>query len=220
MNKYLFSSALAAMALAAPASIQAQQLPPAVIAVVNIEQIIDGTPTSPACTPCAAANAQIQGQVTQLQQRAQQLQAQLQAEEAQLQAAVNALPQGQQPDAALQARIQTYQSLQQSSNTEIAARRDQIQRNVTYLHQQEGQRLQPALVTIMQQRGATVVIDRAAALEVSPTIDVTAQVLAIMNQNTAPFNVNAPAQAPATAPATRPATTPATTPPRPRPQGR
>jgi len=64
------------------------------------------------------------------------------------------------------------------------------------------------------------VVDRAAALEVSPAVDVTAQVLAIMNQNTAPFNVNAPAQAPATAPATRPATAPATTPPRPRPQGR
>jgi Skp family chaperone for outer membrane proteins len=219
MNKYLFTSALAAMALATPVSIQAQQLPPAVVAVVNIEQIIEGSQTSPACTPCAAANAQIQGQVTQLQQRAQQLQGQLQAEETQLQAAVNALPQGQQPDAALQARIQTFQGLQQSSNNEITARRDQIQRNVAYLHQQEGQRLQPALATIMTQRGATVVIDRAAALEVSPTIDVTPQVLAIMNQNTTPFNVNAPAQAPAAAP-TRPATTPVTTPPRPRPQGR
>ncbi len=217
MNKYLFTSALAAMALAAPGMGQAQQLPPAVIAVVNIESIIDGPS---ACTSCAAANAQIQGQVTQLQQRAQQLQSQLQAEETQLQTAINALPQGQQPDAALQARIQTFQALQQSSNNEIAARRDQIQRNVAFLHQQEGQRLQPALATIMTQRGATMVVDRAAALEVSPAVDVTAQVLAIMNQNTAPFNVNAPAQAPATAPATRPATAPATTPPRPRPQGR
>ena len=60
----------------------------------------------------------------------------------------------------------------------------------------------------MQQRGASVVIDRAAALEVSPTIDVTAQVLAIMNQNTAPFNVNAPAQAAPGAVPARPATAP------------
>ena len=72
----------------------------------------------------------------------------------------------------------------------------------------------------MTQRGANVALDVNAALGAAPTLDVTAAVLAVVNQNTAPLNVTAPpqqqpaAQAPATpAPAT-------TTPQRPRQQGR
>ena len=215
MNKYLFSAAMAAIALGAPVAGQAQQLPAPVIAVVNVEQIVQ------TCTACAAANVQLQGQLTQLQQRAQALQTQIATEEQALQAAVNALPQGQQPDAALQARINAFNMMRQNAQTELSASQTRLQRNVDYVHQQEGQRIRPAILSIMQQRGATIVMDRAATIEVSPTIDVTAAVLAVVNQNAAPFNVNAPAeaaQAPAgTAP--RPATAPPA-PPRPRPQGR
>jgi outer membrane protein len=216
MNKYLFSAAIAAIALSAPVASQAQQLPPPVIAIVNVEQII-GT-----CTTCAAANVQLQAQLTQLQQRAQQLQTQISTEESALQTAVNALPQGQQPDAALQARINSFNAMRQNAQTELQASQARLQRNVDYVHQQEGERIRPAILTVMQQRGATIVMDRGAAIEVSPTVDVTSSVLAIMNQNTAPLNVNAPAQAPqAPGTAPRPATAPpATTPPRPRPQGR
>jgi Skp family chaperone for outer membrane proteins len=216
MNKYLFSAAMAAIALGAPVASQAQQLPAPVIAVVNVEQIVQ------TCTACAAANVQLQGQLTQLQQRAQALQTQIATEEQALQAAVNALPQGQQPDAALQARINNFNTTRQNAQTELSASQTRLQRNVDYVHQQEGQRIRPAILSIMQQRGATIVMDRAATIETSPTLDVTAAVLAVVNQNAAPLNVNAPAeaaQAPAgTAP--RPATAPPATPPRPRPQGR
>ena len=215
MNKTTFRTALVAMALSAPIAGQAQQLPPTVIAVVNIDQILE------TCTVCVAANAQLQAQVTALSTRAQQLQTQIQTEEQALTAIVNALPQGQQPDAPTQTRIQAFQAMQQNGQAEVNGRREQIQRNAAYVRQQEGTRIRPANTTVMQQRGATIVIDRAAAIEVSPTVDVTAAVLAIVNQNTTALGVNAPAPAPAAAPAARPGTAPpATTPPRPRPQGR
>lgn len=213
MKRLLLGSAFAALAIAAPAG--AQQLPPAVVAVVNVDQILD------TCTVCAAANTQLQAQGTQLQQRAQQLQTQITNEDQALTAAVNALPQGTQPDATLQTRIRAFQTMQQNAQTEVNTRRDQIQRNLAYVRQQEGARIRPAISSVMQQRGATLVLDRGGVVDVSPAMDITTAVLAIVNQNTAPLNINAPAAAaPAAVTTTPPATTPATTTPRPRPQGR
>jgi len=218
MKKLIFASALAALAL--PAAAQAQQLPAPVIAVINTEQVVE------TCTVCVAANTQLQAQGNQLQTRAQQLSTQIQTEGTALQGLVNALPQGQQPDAALAARIQAFQSLQQNADQEIGAGRERIQRNVAFVRQQIGQRIRPALTTVMQQRGATLVLDRGSVLDASPTLDITAAVLAIVNQNTAALNVNAPppqqqpaAQRPGQPAGQRPAT-PQPQQPRPRPQGR
>lgn len=212
MNRLLFSTAFAALAFVAPVAGQAQQLPPPVIAVVNTDQILE------TCTVCAAANTQLQAQGTQLQQRAQQLSTQVQTEGAALQTLVNALPAGQQPDAALSARLQTFDQLRQNGDREITAGRERIQRNVAFIRQQIGQRIRPALTTVMQQRGATLVLDRSGVIDVAPALDITAAVLAIVNQNTAPLNVNAPAQAQPGAQQPPPAAQPQ--PNRPRPQGR
>ena len=209
MKKLIFASGLAALAL--PAAVQAQQLPPPVIAVVNTEQIFE------TCTACAAASTQLQAQGNQLQQRAQQLQTQVQTEGTALQGLVNALPQGQQPDAALSARIQAFQQMQQNADQELGAGRERIQRNLAFVRQQIGQRIRPALTTVMQQRGATLVLDRGGVIDASPTLDITAAVLAIVNQNTAALNVNAPPPQQQPAAGQRPATP---QPNRPRPQGR
>jgi len=213
-TKILLGAAFVALATTAPAVMQAQQLPAPVIAVVNTDQIF-GT-----CTQCAVAQTQIQAQATQLQQRAQQLQTQIQTEGTALEPLVRALN-GAQPDAALATRIQNFQTMQQNADREVGASRQRIERNVAFVRQQIGQRIQPAIQTVQTQRGATVVLDTNAVLSSAPALDITAAVLAIVNQNTAPLNVNAPAPTPAPAGA-RPATpTPApATPNRPRPQGR
>ncbi len=212
MNKLLFGTALCALALAMPHAASAQQLPPAVVAVVDTDRIVAQ------CTVCVAANTQLQAQLTQLQQRVQALGTPLQTEERALQTAVNALPAGQQPDAALSARIQAYQTQQQNAQREIQGRQEQIQRNVGFVRQQIGQRIQPAIVTVMQQRGANVAVDRNATLAHNPAVEVTDAVLAIVNQNTAALNVNAPP--PAQQPAAQPPAAPQPQPNRPRPQGR
>jgi Skp family chaperone for outer membrane proteins len=207
MNRLTFGALAAATAIILPFAAQAQQLPPAVIGVVDSDQIFR------TCTTCVAANAQLQAQVQQLQARATALGTPLQTEEQALTTAVNALPQGSNPDAALAQRIQTYQTNRQNAQTELANRQQQIERNVQFVRQQIGQRVQPAIQQVMQQRGATIVVDRGATLGAAPTVDITPAVLAIVNQNTTPLNVNAP---PPQAP---PAATP-TQPQPPRPQGR
>ena len=186
MNKLIFGSAVAALAIAVPAAAPAQQLPPAVIAVVDTDRIVQQ------CTVCAAATQQLQAQLQQVQQRAQALGQPLQTEEQALSTAVNALPAGQQPDQALMQRIQTFQTQQQNAQREIQGRQEQVQRNAAFVRQQMGQRIQPAIVQVMQQRGATIAVDTGATLAINPTVDVTDAVLAIVNQNTAPLNVNAP----------------------------
>lgn len=217
-TKILLGAAFVALAATAPAVLQAQQLPAPVIAVVNTDQIFS------TCTQCAAAQTQIQGQATALQQRVQTLQTQIQTEGNALEPLVRALN-GAQPDAALSARIQAFQTMQQNAEREITASRQRIERNLNFVRQQIGQRIQPALQTVAQQRGASVILDTSQLLLNSPALDVTPAVLAIVNQNTTPLNVNAPpppaqpARAGTPAPA-RPATPAPAQPNRPRPQGR
>lgn len=206
MNKFAFGAAISALALAIPAAAPAQQLPPAVIAVVDTDRIIQQ------CTVCAAANQQLQAQLQQLQQRAQALGTPLQTEEQALEAAIRALPAGQQPDQTLSQRIQTFQTQQQNAQREIAGRQEQIQRNAAFVRQQIGQRIQPAVVQVMQQRGANMSIETGATIAINPSVEITDAVLAIVNQNTAALNVNAPP------PPQQPAQQPAQ--PQARPQGR
>lgn len=198
MNRLTFGALAAAGAMILPFAVQAQQLPAATIGVVDTDQIIR------TCIPCTAANTQLQAQATQLQQRAEALGAPLRTEEQALTQAVNALPQGSNPDAALSTRIQTFQTNQQNAAREIEGRQQQLQRNVAFVRQQIADRIRPAIQQVATQRGATVVLDRGSLLaNPAPAIDLTAAVLAAVNQNNAPFNVNAPppqqpaAQAPA-----------------------
>lgn len=193
MNRLTFGALAAATAMILPLAAQAQQLPEARVGVVDSDRIIRE------CTVCVAANTQLQGQVTQYQQREQALGTPLQSEEQALQTAVNAIPQGSQPNAALAQRIQAYQTNRQNAARELEGRQQQLQRNVAFVRQQIAQRIQPAIQQVAQQRGATVVVDRGASLFAAPTVDLTASVLAVMNQNTTPLNVNAPppAQQPA-----------------------
>lgn len=211
-TKIILGAAFVALAAAAPAVLQAQQLPAPIIAVVNTDQIFS------TCTQCTVAQSQIQAQANTLQQRVQALQTQIQTEGAALEPLIRALN-GAQPDAALATRLQNFQTMQQNAEREITSSRERIQRNLNFVRQQIGQRAQPAIQTVSQQRGANIVVDASQVLVSAPTLDITPAVLAIVNQNSTPLNVNAPAPTPAPATAGRPAPTPAT-PNRPRPQGR
>jgi Skp family chaperone for outer membrane proteins len=202
-------------ALAAPVALQAQALPQATVMVVDTDQIIRE------CTVCAAANTQLQQQLQQLQARAQQLSAPLRTEGQAIQTAVSALPAGQEPDAALQTRIRNYQTQEQTAQREIQQRQQTIERNRQFVLQQIGERVRPAIQSVMQQRGASVALDAGSVLNMSPALDVTAAVLAVVNQNTAPLNVTAPPpQQPAAAAGQTPAATTQPAQPQRRPQGR
>lgn len=216
MNKLLLGSAFAALAISAPAA--AQQLPPAVVAVVDVQRILSQ------CTACVAANAALRTQEQQIQARAAQLSTPLQAEAQTLQTAVNAA--GGNPDAALQARIHTFETQQTAAREEIQGRQETLQRNRSFVLQQIGQRLNPIVTQVAQQRGASMAVDAGSTIWNAPAVDVTDAVLGLLNTQlpsvgtVAPPPAPAPAAAPGARPATTPATTPPTTPPRPRPPGR
>ena len=161
MTKLYFGAAIAALAATIPAAAPAQRLSPAVIAVVDIGRV------STECTACRAG--------------AQQLQQQLQAEGQPIQTAVNALN-GKQPDAALQQRITAYQARQTSARQELATSEERLQSTQLNVNRQISERLRPILNTVLQQRGATVILDKGSTLASGANIDVTNDVLAQLNQ--------------------------------------
>lgn len=211
MNRTTFGVLAAATALILPVAAQAQQLPAAVVAVVDRDEI------ARTCTQCAAAGQQLQAQVNAYQQRETQLATQVQTEQRAIEAALNAVPQGQQPPAALQTRIQAFQTLRSNAANELGPRQDQLRRNQAFLVQQILQRMDPLITQVMQQRGANIAVDVGSTVAHQQALNITAAVLALMNANTAAFNVNAPAQQ---QPAQQPAATPQQQQQRPRPQGR
>ena len=174
MNKYTFG-ACAALALAIPAAASAQRIAPAVVAVVDTDRI------SRECTACVAAQAQLTTQGNALRTRAQQLQTQLQTQGQPIQTAVNALN-GRQPDAALQQRITAFQTQERNAQQELARAEQTFRSTQANVQQQIGTRLQPIITTVMTSRGANLVLDRSSALAAAPTLDITNDVLAQLNQ--------------------------------------
>ena len=174
MKKFAIG-ALTALALAAPAVAPAQRLGSAIVAVVDTDRI------SRECTACRAAQAQLQTQGTTLRTRAQQLQTQLQTQGAPIQTAVNALS-GRQPDAALQQRITAFQTQENNARQELARGEQNFRSTQAHVQQQISARLLPIINTVMGSRGANIAVDRGATLAASPSLDITNDVLAQLNQ--------------------------------------
>ncbi len=191
MNKILLSAALAASFIA-PAAASAQAIPPAVVAVVDLEKVTSE------CTACVAANSALRTRLTALQNREQTLATPLETEGKSIQAAIDALPKGKEPDAALQARIRAFQSKQQAGQQELLRGQQQLQRDQAYISQQIRDKLGPIYQQVMQRRGANLMVETGATLATSRAVDVTNDVITALNaalpsvQTTAP----APAQQP------------------------
>lgn len=186
MNKLVFGAAFAALAIAVPASAPAQRLGAAVVAVIDTGRIFRD------CNACRTAQTQLQQQVDQARQRAQQLGQPLQTEGQSLENSLKALG-GKAPDAALQGRIEAFQTRQNTANQELQNRQATIQRNQQFVAQQINTKLDPIIKSVMQSRGANIAVDMQATLATSPSIDVTNDVMAQLNQQLTTINVNAPA---------------------------
>jgi Skp family chaperone for outer membrane proteins len=175
MNKLLLGAAIAALASAIPAAAPAQRLGGAVVAVVDTARIYRE------CTACKAAQTQIQNQANQLRTRAQALETPLRTEATSIQQAMAALK-GRAPDAALTQRIQAIQTKQNAANQEIDRGEQNIRSIQANVLQQLNNRLRPIINQVMQSRGANIVVDAGATLAQAPSLDVTNDVLAQLNQ--------------------------------------
>jgi Skp family chaperone for outer membrane proteins len=174
MKTILSSAAIAAAALAIPATASAQRLPAAVVAVVDNDRI------GSECTACRAAAAQLRSQENALRTRAQTLQRELETTGKPIQDAINALG-SRQPDAALQQRMTAYRQREQQARQEIANAETNLRSINAHVNQQIAARLRPIIASVAASRGATVAIPKDVAIYAAPTVEITNDVLAQLN---------------------------------------
>jgi Skp family chaperone for outer membrane proteins len=174
MRNILILAAVSAAALAAPTAALAQRAPAAVVVVVDTNRIYGE------CNACKTAQASLTSQINALQARKQTLAGQLQPEGQSIQTAINALN-GKEPDAALKARVQAFQKKEQDAQDELEKGQANIQSIRQNVLQQINAKLDPAVNSVMTQRGANLAVDVEATLAHGTAIDVTDAVLAALN---------------------------------------
>jgi hypothetical protein len=175
----------------APTALDAQQLHPPIVAAPRVVAVIDIDRIVRACTQCRVASAALQTRAQVLQARANQLASVLATEARALQPLIAAIPRGGQPEPALRVRIQTFERARVSAEREIAQRREQLQRDVEFVRVQIRGRMEPAMRTVMRRHGATDFVERGTARDRRRRIDITGEVLAILDQNNEPFDLHA-----------------------------
>jgi Skp family chaperone for outer membrane proteins len=185
--KILLTSAAFAASILMPTAAGAQALPTAVVAVVDLEKVQGN------CTACKSAAAALTSQANAIKAREAALTTPLQTEGKAIQTAIDALPQGQQPDAALQARMKAFDTRRQAGVTELSNRTQQFQRNQTYVARQIQAKLNPIYQQVMQRRGANVLVEIGTTLGTSASLDVTNDVLAALNAQLPSVQTTAPA---------------------------
>jgi outer membrane protein len=187
--KTLLASAALAASILLPTAANAQAVPAAVIAVVDLQRVMTD------CNACKNAAAAIRTQVTTLQNREKTLSGPLATEQKSIQAAIDALPKGTEPPAALQARANAWNQKRQQAAQDISDNQDQIQRNTQYIQKQILDKLPPIYTQVMQKRGANLLLETSSTLATSSNVDVTNDVLAALNPVLPSLVTIAPAQA-------------------------
>lgn len=172
MNRPFLRLALVATALALPAAAQAQRM---AVLVVDTDRILAE------CTACRTAAAQLTTQEQQIRQRAQALDTQLKPEADAIQKAIQALG-TRQPDAALQQRARAFEQRREQAEAEVANRQRQLQSTIAHVRQQVGNRAATVTEQVRARRQASLVVAKSVAIASDPTIDVTGEVLAALNQ--------------------------------------
>lgn len=187
MTKILFA-ALAASTFLVPAVASAQALPAPVIAIVNIQR------AQTQCNACKTALTQLETQLNGLKALQASLEAPLRTEGAALEAAAGALA-GKPADAALKARATAFENKRNDAERQITARDKTFQANRAFVLQQINTKLEPAVVSVLAKRGASVMLDTTQVIRSAPALDVTADVIAALNATLPSISTTAPAQA-------------------------
>ena len=186
MKTLLISAAFAAT-LIVPAAASAQAMPTAVVAVVDLERV------TRECNACRTAQAALQSQATAEENREKALVTPLETEQKSIQAAVNALN-GKPADAALEARVKTFQTKYQQAQDQATRGRQQLQANQEYVRKQLQDKLGPIYQQVMARRGANVLIEAGSTLATAQNVDVSNDILAALNAALPTLITSAPAQ--------------------------
>ena len=183
MRHILILSAAAA-ALAVPAAASAQRAPAAVVVLVDTSKVYND------CNACKTAQAQFQAQATAAQNRQKTLAGQLQPEHEAIQKAIDVLN-GKEPDAALKARIQAYQTKSEQAQKEVANAEQNLQSIRANIIRQIDVKFGPAVSQVMAAQGANLALDMDGTIAHGAGTDVTAAVLAAVNASLPSISVTA-----------------------------
>lgn len=197
MKTIFKAAALAALALGSASALpsaafaQAAAAPQSAIIVVDMDRV--GAESAAG----KSGQTQLKAKLDSLQARGKTLADQLRGEEETLLKARQANSMA--PDA-FQAKVKDLQTKQNNARTELGNREQELQRSQGFVRQQIFNAVGPIIQAVMRERGASIVLARDAALAVTPTLDVTAEVIRRLDAALPRVNANAPAQA---APATK-----------------
>jgi Skp family chaperone for outer membrane proteins len=172
MKKLALALALATAAVAAP--VAAQTLPPAVIVIVNMEQVYQQSAAG------KAAQAELKTRLDAIQARLASLRTSFGAEE---QALGQTRPTAPGPAAtAWEAKVKDFTTRKTQAEQELAKRDQDFQASRSSVVRQLDGGAQPIITTIMKERGASIALAEGATLQHSAAIDVTADVIARLDK--------------------------------------
>jgi Skp family chaperone for outer membrane proteins len=176
MNKILISFALATSALVAPvmAPVAAQTLPPAVVIVVDMDQVFANSAAG------KQAQAELKTKLDAIQARVGQLRTSLGTEEQQLgQSRPTA------PGAALTAwetKVRDFTTRKTQAEQEVQKREQDFQASRQFVLKQINDATQPLITAVMRERGASIALAQGATLQNSASLDVTADIIARLDK--------------------------------------
>ncbi len=189
MKKLLISLALASAAIAAP--VAAQTLPPAVIVIVDLDQIFQTSAAG------KLAQSELKARLDSIQARVASLRTSFSAEEETL--GKTRPPQTAAPAAiaAWEAKAKDYQTRRTQAEAELQQRDKDFQASRQYVLKQISDGAQPIITQVMKERGATIALAEGATIQHASSIDVTADVVARLDKALPRVSTTAPTGAPA-----------------------
>ena len=186
MKQIAFALALAGTAtIATP--VAAQTLPPAVIVVVNLDQVFQDS------TAGKTAQTELKTRLDGIQSRLASLRTSFGAEEQTLGKAQPA--QGATPAVvqAWQAKVKDFTTRKTQAEQELQKRDQDFQASRQYVLKQINDGAQPIITQIMKERGASIAVPEGATLQHSASIDVTTDVIARLDKSLPRVSSTAPA---------------------------
>ena len=186
MNKLVLALALASAATVA-APVVAQTLPPAVIVVVDLDQVFQVSAAG------KTAQTELKARLDGIQSRLASLRTSFGAEE---QTLAKAQPeQGATPAViqAWQAKVKDFTTRKTQAEQELQKRDQDFQASRQYVLKQINDGAQPIITQIMKERGASIAVPEGATLQHAASIDVTNDVIARIDKSLPRVATTAPA---------------------------
>ncbi|WP_426163205.1 OmpH family outer membrane protein [Sandarakinorhabdus sp. DWP1-3-1] len=187
MKTLLVALALGTAAVIAPiaAPVAAQTLPPAVIIIVDMDQVFQTSAAG------KIAQGELKTRLDGIQARVQSLRTSFGTEEQTLGQTRPTAPGA--AATAWEAKVKDFTTRKQQAEAELTKRNEDFQASRQYVLKQINDGAQPIITAIMKERGASIALAEGATLQHSASVDVTNDVVARLDKSLPRVSSTAPA---------------------------